>query len=231
MGLVVPAVLPSSRADLDEKLSLLAKIPSVSRMQIDVVDGQFASPASWPYSAPVELSTMVASGEKLPRLDVIEYEIDLMCIDAERAAGAWLALGASRFTLHTENISDLPALLATVRQRCGIVSIGLAISLASDLSRIEPCLDNVEYVQCMGIAQIGRQGESFDEHVLEQVRALRARHTEIALQVDGGITFEHAKELVALGVTNLVIGSAILRANDPSAAVAEFEALQSSYGV
>ena len=42
MSLIVPAVLPSSLEDLKEKLALFAKLPAVSRVQIDVVDGKFA---------------------------------------------------------------------------------------------------------------------------------------------------------------------------------------------
>src|SRR5674476_869890 len=105
MSLVVPAVLPTSREDLEEKLALFARISSVERVQIDVVDGKFATPASWPYSAKAtqgtpypELEAMVQKGEMLPYLDHLAYEIDLMCLDVEQAAEAWLALGASRLT-------------------------------------------------------------------------------------------------------------------------------------
>ena len=66
MGLVVPAVLASSRKDFEEKLALFAQLPSVSRIQIDVVDGRFASPASWPYTAGAELGGMVERGDMLP---------------------------------------------------------------------------------------------------------------------------------------------------------------------
>ncbi|MDP2651698.1 MAG: hypothetical protein Q8O94_01010, partial [bacterium] len=119
MGLVVPAVLPSSKRELEEKLQLFSRIPSIRRVQIDVVDGHFASPASWPYTAPAEFRSMVAKGEMLPQLDHLEYEIDLMCLDAEQAAGAWLALGVSRLTFHVEGTTDVPRLLASARRRYG----------------------------------------------------------------------------------------------------------------
>ena len=51
------------------------------------------------------------------------------------------------------------------------------------------------------------------------------------MQVDGGVSLANAKQLVALGVGNLVVGSGILRASDPASAIAAFEALQSPYGV
>ena len=167
MGLVVPAVLPTSREDLEEKLALLLQIPSIQRIQIDVVDGRFASPASWPYVAPSERKTILKTVGSLPAADRLEYEIDLMCFDAGEAAGAWLSLGASRLTFHAESTSDLPRLIKTCRSRYGeFVSFGLALNIGSDLALLEPCLGSVEYVQFMGIASIGRQGQAFDRRVI-----------------------------------------------------------------
>jgi ribulose-phosphate 3-epimerase len=239
MSLVTPAVLPSSKEDLEEKLALFARIPLVSRIQIDVVDGKFATPASWPYTALAELENMVKSGQMLPRLDSIEYEIDLMCLDAERAASLWLALGATRIIFHAESATDLPRLLASSRKRfgagdgfaSGLISYGLALNVSTDLALIEPCLGEIEFIQCMGIAKIGQQGQPFDKRVLEKVRTFRKRHPEIPVQVDGGITIVSARELVALDVTNLVVGSGILKAADPAKAFAALDGLQNSFGV
>lgn len=225
---VVPAVLPSSRTELEETLALLASFPSVHRIQIDVVDGRFASPASWPYSAPGEMQDRIDRDEMLPALDRIEYEIDLMCLDAERAADAWLALGASRLTFHTESAIDLGRLFAAVHARYGqgIVSLGLALNIETSIALVEPHLEHVGYVQFMGIARIGRQGQPFDERVLEKIRAFHAKHPHVALQVDGGVSLDTARELLAAGVSSLVVGSRIVRAADPAAEIAKFEALE-----
>jgi len=250
MALVTPAVLPSSREDFEEKLGRFACMPQVSRIQIDVVDGKFATPASWPYSPPspkatgghsaatqdtpyTELQAMVQRGEMLPELHRIAYEIDLMCLDAERAAGQWLALGATRLTFHAESAMDLARLLTSVRERYGddFISFGLALNVASDLSLIEAYLDRVQYVQFMGIATIGRQGQPFDARVLGKIRLFHKRHPSIPVQVDGGVSLANAKELAAAGATSLVVGSAILRASDPAGELAKFEALKTSYGV
>lgn len=232
MSIVVPAVLPASEQEFEEKLAFFASIPAVSRIQIDVVDGRFVSPASWPYTAPPELLNRVTRGEMLPQLDRFEYEIDLMCLEAERAAEVWLALGATRLTFHAESTNDLPRLLASARKRYGtFITFGLALKIASDLALIEQNLDGIGYVQCMGIARIGRQGQPFDERVFEKVRVFHARHPDIPLQVDGGVSLENAKKLVALGVSNLIVGSALLRAESPGALIASFDALQNSFGV
>lgn len=233
MGLIVPAVLPTSREDLAEKIRRFSGITAVSRIQIDVVDGRFASPATWPYTMSNELRSMVEKGEMLPHLDRIAYEIDLMCLDAERATEDWLALGASRLTLHAESIMEIPKCLASMKSRYGDVSatFGLALNVMSELSLIEPCLDQVEYVQFMGIASIGKQGQPFDRRVLEKMRLFRLRHPDMPIQVDGGVTYDVARELIGLGVTNLVVGSALLRAMDPGSEVRRFEELQTPFGV
>ncbi|HUY05142.1 MAG TPA: hypothetical protein VMV62_00245 [Candidatus Paceibacterota bacterium] len=233
MGIIVPAVLTPSLEDLEEKLGRLARIPSVSRIQIDVVDGKFATPASWPCTAPQEMIDKIARGEMLPELDRIEYEMDLMCLDADRIAGEWLSLGASRLTFHAGSAMDLGRLLSSARSRYGddFLTFGLAIHIESDLSLIEPHLGMISYVQFMGIATIGRQGQPFDRRVLEKIRAFRSQHPEIPVQVDGGVSLDSGKELLALGVSSLIVGSAILRATDPAAEVAKFEALATPFGV
>ena len=246
MGLVVPAVLPVSRAELERRLSFFADIPSITRVQIDVVDGHLASPASWPYNAgDWKLETgdwkkMRSEGYTLPKLEQLEYEIDLMCLDAAEAAGDWLAAGASRLTFHIETAVATPNLLSTIRYRYGggddfalahLLVLGLALNVETDLRTAEPCLLGADYVQFMGIAKIGTQGQPFDARVLDQIRTFRARHPNIPMQVDGGVSLENARHLFALEVSSIIVGSAILEAKDPTAAVRAFQALESPYGV
>lgn len=237
MSLVVPAVLPYSHKELDEKLNLFSQIPSVNRIQIDIVDGNFASPKSWPYSAPEELREMVERNEMLPQLDHIEYEVDLMCLDSERAVDEWLSLGVSRLTFHAESTHNLPKLLESSRKRydagglAPIISFGVALNIESDLSIVESCFSNIEYVQFMGIAHIGKQSQPFDVRVFEKIRIFHERHPDIPIQVDGGVSLENAKKLLSSGVSSLVIGSAIANAKDPISAIEEFEKLENSYGV
>ncbi len=242
MSIVVPAVLPSSRREFEEQLALFAHMPGVDRIQIDVVDGRFAAPASWPYSAeatkgapyiaPAELSEMVAAGQMLPALERVAYEIDLMSFDADRAAGPWLALGATRLTFHAESTVDLTRLLADARTRYGDdISYGVALNIASDTSLLSPNLGSIDYVQFMGIAQIGKQGQPFDQRVLEKIIIFHKRHPEVPIQIDGGVSLGNAERLLSLGVTSLIAGSALLGAANPAAEVRKFEALKRPLGV
>lgn len=220
--LVTPAVLPASRKDLDETLALFLRL-SASRVQIDVVDGAGGvAPPSWPYSAPGELRAMVQKNETLPAAERIEYEMDLMCADAADAAQDWLALGARRLTLPFAYRSAFARVRDLARKNGA--AIGLSIGLDEEGVLLEPYLTEISYVQFMGIAKIGAQGRPFDPRVLERVRAFRAAHPEIPVQVDGGVSLATVAGLTALGVANVVVGSAIVRAADPAAAFREIEA-------
>jgi len=240
MSFVVPAVLPTSREDFEEKLGRFTHIPMVSRVQIDVVDGRFAKPASWPYSDKAtqgtpypELEAMVQACDMLPNLHQVSYEIDLMCLDAERAADRWLALGASRLTFHVEGLIDPSRFFASIHKRYGsdVVAFGLAINITTDIEVIKSCLPSIAYVQFMGISTIGRQGQLFDEKVLDKVKRFRDWHPEIPVQVDGGISFKNAHELVALGVSNIVVGSALSHSANLAEGIKKFDMLQTPFGV
>lgn len=226
MSFVVPAVLPKSRTDFDEKLALFASFQFVSRVQIDVVDGNFAAPSSWPFTEPAALGHISSRGELLPHLERIDYEIDLMCMDSLPQAELWLSLGATRFTFHAESVVHLPKFLRSARDWLSdAVPIGLALNVDSKLALIESCLDEITYVQFMGIAKIGRQGEPFDDRVLDKVRSFHHIHPDIAVQVDGGVSLDAAKRLLSAGATNVVVGSGILRAPNPTAALRAYENL------
>jgi ribulose-phosphate 3-epimerase len=234
MSIVVPAVLPASKKELEEKLQLFASFPLISRVQIDVVDGKFVGPASWPYNAPAEWSMFTQGGGTLPYLEHLEYEIDLMCFGAEQAIGEWIALGATRFVVHAGAATDLPRFLSGIRKRYGTaeggIALGIAVNLASDPVLLDACVQYIEFVQCMGIAHIGRQGEPFDERVLKTIRVFHAKHPEIPIQVDGGVSPLHGRKLLAAGATRFVVGSAILRAENPLAVISALDALYDPFG-
>jgi ribulose-phosphate 3-epimerase len=231
MNTIIPAILPQSRADLDQSLARLVSMDRIQTVQIDIVDGIFATPKTWPYTSTVPW--------ELPLTERFRYDIDLMVVDPDTAIDHFVALGAARITLHAESTPSLLHTLATFHTRYGhatgftpdLLSLGLAISMNTPLSLIEPYLDHVDYVQLMGIARIGHQGEAFDARVLPKLRALRSKHRSLVIQIDGGVTEKSAPLLLAAGASRLVVGSALERAPDISKAFEAFETLCGQYGL
>lgn len=230
MPTIVPAVLASSLEQFDTDLSRATQLPGVTRVQIDVVDGLFASPPTWPYTVSKTIEDLIP--KELPRIGSIVYEIDLMAFDPIQFAKEWVDRGATRLTFHYESTTRPHELLRDAHSYFGsIVAIGLALNATTDLELIAPLVDEIEYLQCMGIAHIGRQGEPFDWQTLRKVQRARLRYPQLPVQVDGGVSLENAKDLMAAGASTLVVGSALLRASDPIGALTAFHALESPYGV
>jgi ribulose-phosphate 3-epimerase len=238
MGVIVPAILPTSKKDLDATISRFIGI--ASSVQIDVVDGKFAQPACWPYlNGSHEFAEMVTNEEMLPGWGQIKFDIDLMVNNPEEVVGSWITLGASRITIHAESTRYLDQLLGEVSVKYGhdkdfapdLLSLGLAIDMATDMAVIEPYISKIDYVQFMGIAKIGRQGEPFDARVIERIRQFRTKYPDTPIQVDGGVTAETAPTLLAAGVSRLIVGHALMEARDVAAQYNLFVDLAQQYGL
>jgi ribulose-phosphate 3-epimerase len=236
MSVIVPAILPKNRAELDDKLYKLHGL--VDSVQIDVVDGRFANPTSWPYCETKD-RVPARSDDTLPYLGEIAYDMDLMVEEPEKVLGHWVQAGANRITVHAESSHRLPQIIEDFKTKYGydkdfapdLLSFGLAISTTTDLSLIEPYLAHCDYVQFMGIADIGKQGQPFDKRVLAKISEFRKKHDDLLIQVDGGVSLETAPALLAAGVSRLVIGSALWKSDNLRQELKKFQAIAHSYGM
>lgn len=238
MAVIVPAILPVSREDLEDRLSQLTGL--VERVQIDVVDGVFSSPATWPYVGGANgTSPEILTDGLLLELGSFRYEVDLMVSNPEQVIGSWILAGANRITIHAGSVRSFGTLLSDLKSTYGydkdfapyLLSVGVAFTVDSDLTLIEPYLSEIDYVQFMGIAHIGRQGEPFDERVLEKMKMFRAKHPRVSIQVDGGVTPKSAPVLLSAGAHRLVVGSDIWHAEDIGEEIMALEALSEQYGI
>jgi ribulose-phosphate 3-epimerase len=234
MKSIIPAIMPTSYEDLAEKAALVRDL--VPLAQIDIMDGKFVTSKSWPYreagkANEAHFLAMQTQDETLPYFEALDYEIDLMIAEPERHIDEWLPLGASRLIFHIEAIADMELFWAHDMWKEGardiggqkVVEIGLAITPGTELALLEPYLDRIDFVQCMGIGKIGYQGQPFDERVLAMVNALRIMRPNLPISIDGGVNHETASDLIAAGATRLVAGSAIFGAEDIEEAITSLE--------
>lgn len=200
---IIPAILPKSLEGLEQKLpKLLGVAPLV---QIDLVG-----------------TNILVGQEALPLWEELDFEIDIMLPNPEQEVRTCLDIGASRIVVHAAAPGAAEALqmLQATREGHYPVLVGVALGVEESPEALVPFLGMYDYVQVMGIAHIGKQGEPFDERSLALVRALRAAHPELVLQVDGAAA-THPRELAEAGANRLVVGSAIINAEDPHAVYKE----------
>jgi ribulose-phosphate 3-epimerase len=202
MSVIIPAILPKSREDLDEKLLRLRGL--VDAVQVDVVDGRFVVPPTWPYDKDGARTADQPKGDTFPLLGQMNFEVDLMVEEPEHVIRHWIEAGATRITIHAETTRMLNRLVDDFQTKYGhdkdftpeLLSFGLAINVTTDTALIEPFIHRCDYVQFMGIAKIGKQGEPFDKRVLPKISAFRKKYPDMPLQVDGGVSFETAPLLL-----------------------------------
>lgn len=236
MDTLIPSVLTASREDLEEKLLRLKGL--VSTVQIDVVDGMFAKPPTWPYVREEGNEYLIEEINRLRSFGDFHFEIDLMVEHPEEIVGLWIAAGATRIVVHIESVRDFPRLLDELKRDYGyekgfapdLLSLGLALTIDTPSSVLEPYLSDVDYVQFMGIQTIGRQGQLFDERVVDKIRTFHKTHPEIPIQIDGGVSVSTAPALLDAGASRLVIGSGLWNADDLAGRLSEFSTLAEEHG-
>ncbi len=210
---IVPAIIPNSVADLAATIHSLGHVPE---LHVDVVDGQFVPFRSWPYITP---DSPVSA---LSVLAPYTLEVDLMVEDPVTAAADWIGVGADRLVFHVEAVSvDAFKVFAETTA----VTVGISALNSTPFSVLEAYLPFADFVQVMGIAAIGAQGQPFDERGLERIVALQTQYPQLSLSLDGSVNGDTLPRLLTLGLDRYIMGSAIVKADDPAAAYVLFSRL------
>ncbi|HAO64351.1 TPA: hypothetical protein DCQ44_00010 [Candidatus Taylorbacteria bacterium] len=229
---IIPAVMPTSTTDLQSKLAQVAGHMPVA--QIDVMDGKFVKGVSWPYTEDEEYFQEILNEDAgLPYWDQFDFEVDLMLVRPEEVIDDWIAAGVRRIVVHAESTDKMDSIITKFRERfpksekpdvfdC---EIGIALNIETPLGVLAQYFNKIDFVQFMGIDQIGMQGQPFNPAVIEKIKALREAAGGIIISVDGGVSLETAPELIAAGANRLVVGSALFKSEDIGATIKEFKDL------
>ncbi len=221
----IPAILPYSYSELEEKLALLKG--ATDFVQIDITDGKFAGRASWPVNKPDENFEAIVNQEKgMPFWEDFDFEIDLMCQNPFSLANDFISAGVSKIIFHADTLSlSEDALLLDQLKTEGVVEIGIACTADTDEEHLKDFLKYADFVQVMGIQKIGFQGEPFYGKCLERISWIRQELPHIEISVDGAMTPETAELVKNAGATKIVSGSFILESVNPIEAIKELEDL------
>ncbi len=197
---IIPALLPKSYDELEEGLARLRGVAPL--VQVDLVG-----------------TNILAGKESIPFWDEFDFEADIMLPHPSSEIEAVLISGPSRVVVHAnaQDARDALLMLQDTRQGSFPIEVGVALASHDTPEALAPLEGLFDYVQVMGIDHIGVQGEPADPHhkEIELIKALRAAHPTLTIQVDGAAG-AHPRELVLAGANRLIVGSRIMSANNPA---------------
>ncbi len=209
---IIPAIIPDSA---DAVAHFIQSLPGVPEIHVDAVDGVFVPFSSWPHlpaGMPDEVLTIC---------EAVTLAVDLMVAEPLPAARAWLRAGADMLVFHIETIT--PKALQLFAEETA-VTIGVAANNDTPNEALLPYLKTADYVQVMGIAAIGAQGQPFDERALLRIKWLREQDTAMVISIDGSVNADTLPMLLTHNLDRYIVGSAISRATDPKVAYKAFSA-------
>ncbi|MBE6546451.1 MAG: ribulose-phosphate 3-epimerase [Ruminococcaceae bacterium] len=211
MLIISPSVLAADFSKLGEELKKV-KDAGAEYIHLDVMDGIFVPNIS--FGIPV-----IAS---LRKKATAFFDVHLMITDPIRYIDDFVKAGADLLTIHYESCSDPAAALRAIK--AAGIKAAVAIKPATPAEDIFPLLAEVDMALVMTV-EPGFGGQKLIPETIEKVRVLRsyavANGLTLDIQVDGGITAENLPLLTEAGANVIVAGSAIFRADDPAAVIAE----------
>lgn len=215
---LVPSLPAASFAELNMLAVALQGV--ASGFQVDIVDGRFAPYRSWPFTED-DMAVAWPKWHQLPRS--FAYELDCMVHEPEQYLPIIETLPLQKVIIHVGSTDRYGDIISHARNHH--YSIGLAFTNDVPLSFVYPYIEKIDFVQIMGIAKVGKQGQPFDDRTLKTARTLRDRYPELSIAVDGSVNASTIPRLIQAGVNHFAPGSAISKAKDPVAAYKQLVAL------
>ena len=179
---------------------------------LDVMDGVFVPNIS--YGFPVV--------EAIARIARKPLDTHLMIVEPEKYVERFVKAGSSMVSFHLNATKDPDAVLAKIRE-CG-AKAGLVINPDIPVESLFPHLKNCDFVMLMSVFA-GFGGQKFIEDTYARLDVLKAeidaQGLNVPIEVDGGVSAANAGELIRHGAEILVAGSAVFKASEPAAVIAE----------
>ena len=216
LGVSRPVILPSllmcDFGNLEREIRALEEA-GVRALHLDVMDGVFVPNLS--YGMPIV--------EAIRRLTDLPLDVHLMITDPGRYLQAFVDAGADLISFHAEAVADPAPLLD--RLRAADVGSGIVINPGTPLESVTGLLDACDLLLVMSV-NAGFGGQAFDPIALDKLRrAAATADRSLILEVDGGVNSETIGDCVRAGARWLVVGSAIFRRDDYSAALQSLQEL------
>lgn len=209
---IIPSIIPQNLSIAKEKLEKILGL--VKKVQIDVVDGEYAPVKTWPFleKNSDDLMRLGRGEEKFPYINDFILEIDMLVLHPIEYLSDFISLGAKSFVIHIDSTDHIKECLDTIKNSgC---EVGLGIKPSVDVDLLESFLPQIDFVEFMGNDKVGHNGIELDNSVINKIKYFHDRHPSVRLQIDIGVNEETVPKLKDAGVSSFISGSSIFNAPD-----------------
>jgi len=201
MARIIPAILTDNRSQLRAMVGTLSRFSDW--IQIDIADGEFVENKTVTVEALADLHTSAL------------LEVHLMTEQPEQFFLACQRAGVRRVIFHLE-AAEQPGKLLDQLDELGLEK-GIAINPETPIELLLPYVERIDVALLLSVHP-GWQGQNFLPQTIDRVRQFRSSYPMVIIEVDGGLNAETIGAVAQAGADYLVVGSAIVKADDPAEA-------------